>query len=106
VFNPYSPEYKKLNPTEENKNESEKKSENNENSQNNQNNNMNNNNNNANNQNENNENEDNNKDFLEKAETYIRIRIMLSQPVNPVLPDVELPDPIYYIKKEKAPKNQ
>jgi hypothetical protein len=53
---------------------------------------------------ENNENEDNNKDFLEKAETYIRIRIMLSQPVNPVLPDVELPDPIYYIKKEKAPK--
>ena len=104
VFNPYSPEYKKLNPTEENKNESEKKSENNENNQNNQNNNTNNNNNNPNNQNENNGNDDNNKDFLEKAETYIRIRIMLSQPVNPVLPDVELPDPIYFIKKEKAPK--
>ena len=104
VFNPYSPEYKKLNPTEENKNESEKKSENNENNQNNQNNNTNNNNNNPNNQNENNENDDNNKDFLEKAGTYIRIRIMLSQPVNPVLPDVELPDPIYFIKKEKPPK--
>ena len=29
---------------------------------------------------------------------------MLSQPVNPVLPDVELPEPITLIKKEKQPK--
>ena len=99
VFNPYSPEYKKLFPEQENKNDSEKPNENNENNQNN-----NNNNNTNNNPNENNENNDENKDFLEKAETYIRIRIMLSQPVNPVLPDIELPDPIYFIKKEKAPK--
>ena len=94
VFNPYSPEYEKINKT--NKDETENKSENNQNNQNN-NNNLN--------QNENkNENNDENKDFLEKAETYVRIRIMLSQPVNPVLPDVELPEPINFIKKEKAPK--
>ena len=100
VFNPYSPEYQKLKKNDENKNEGENKNENNENNQNNQNSQ-----NNQNNQNENkNENDDENKDYLEKAETYIRLRIMLSQPVNPVLPDVELPDPIYYIKKEKAPK--
>ena len=98
VFNPYSPEYEKINKT--NKDETENKSENNQNNQNNQNNNNNNQN-----QNENkNENNDENKDFLEKAETYVRIRIMLSQPVNPVLPDVELPEPINFIKKEKAPK--
>ena len=47
---------------------------------------------------------DNSKDFLEKAGTYIRIRIMLSQPVNPVLPDIDLPEPIVFIKKEKPPK--
>ena len=29
---------------------------------------------------------------------------MLSQPVNPVLPDVDLPEPISFIKKEKPPK--
>ena len=93
VFNPYSPEYEKINKT--NKDETENKSENNQNNQNNNNQN----------QNENkNENNDENKDFLEKAETYVRIRIMLSQPVNPVLPDVELPEPINFIKKEKAPK--
>ena len=95
VFNPYSPEYEKINKT--NKDETENKSENNQNNQNNNNNNQN--------QNENkNENNDENKDFLEKAETYVRMRIMLSQPVNPVLPDVELPEPINFIKKEKAPK--
>ena len=94
VFNPYSPEYEKINKI--NKDETENKSENNQNNQNNNNNQ---------NQNENkNENNDENKDFLEKAETYVRIRIMLSQPVNPVLPDVELPEPINFIKKEKAPK--
>ena len=94
VFNPYSAEYEKINKI--NKDETENKSENNQNNQNNNNNQ---------NQNENkNENNDENKDFLEKAETYVRIRIMLSQPVNPVLPDVELPEPINFIKKEKAPK--
>ena len=29
---------------------------------------------------------------------------MLSQPVNPILPDIELPEPITLIKKEKPPK--
>ena len=110
VFNPYSEEYKKLFPDiEENKNETENKNDN------------------TNNENptqtqaqpqpqtqnqnqtpvqtQNSEN-NNDKDFLEKAETYIRIRIMLSQPVNPVLPDVELPEPIDFIKKEKPPKKQ
>jgi hypothetical protein len=28
---------------------------------------------------------------------------MLSQPVNPILPDIELPEPIKFIKKEKPP---
>ena len=101
VFNPYSPEYQKLtkNNTEkkdetENKNETQNKNDtqNKTGSQNK-----------TENQNEN-ENNDDNKDFLEKAETYIRIRIMLSQPVNPILPDVELPEPIFFIKKEKPPK--
>ena len=100
VFNPYSPEYEKLNKNNnENKSETDNKNQN----ENNQNNNVNPNPNQ--NQNENkSETNDDNKDFLEKAETYIRIRIMLSQPVNPVLPDVELPEPIYFIKKEKTPK--
>ena len=110
VFNPYSEEYKKLNENnEENKNETENKNntQNNENAQNpNQPQNTQNSQNNQNNQNESQPNEDNNKDYLEKAETYIRIRIMLSQPVNPVLPDIELPEPIYFIKKEKPPKKQ
>ena len=100
VFNPYSPEYEKINKNNnENKSETDNKSQN----ENNQNNNVNPNPNQ--NQNENkNETNDDNKDFLEKAETYIRIRIMLSQPINPVLPDVELPEPIFFIKKEKPPK--
>jgi len=89
VFNPYSPEYEKLNPPKEpNKdaNPEEKPQ--------------------ANNDNNNNPNpeDDSSKDYLEKAGTYIRIRIMLSQPVNPVLPDIELPEPISFIKKEKPPK--
>ena len=89
VFNPYSPEYEKLNPAKEpNKdaNPEEKPQ--------------------ANNDNNNNPNpeDDSSKDYLEKAGTYIRIRIMLSQPVNPVLPDIELPEPISFIKKEKPPK--
>ena len=90
VFNPYSPEYQKLTNNNTEKIETEKKNETQKN---------------ENNQSKNpNETNDDNKDFLEKAETYIRIRIMLSQPVNPVLPDVELPEPIYFIKKEKPPK--
>ena len=85
IFNPFSPEYQKLNKNSEKKNEAENKNENQQNNQN---------------ENDN----DENKDFLEKAGTYIRIRIMLSQPVNPVLPDVELPEPVNIIKKEKPPK--
>ena len=89
VFNPYSPEYEKLNPIKEPNKDSnpEEKPQ-------------------ANNENNNNPNpeDDSSKDYLEKAGTYIRIRIMLSQPVNPVLPDVDLPEPISFIKKEKPPK--
>ena len=89
VFNPYSPEYEKLNQATDKSKESnpEDKSQNN----------------NNNNNNENKE-DDASKDYLEKAGTYIRIRIMLSQPVNPILPDIELPEPISFIKKEKPPK--
>ena len=93
VFNPYSPEYEKLNPTKEpdkdNNQEGQPQS---------------NNNNNNNNNNLNSQEIDLSIDFLEKAGTYIRIRIMLSQPVNPVLPDIDLPEPILFIKKEKPPK--
>ena len=96
VFNPYSPEYEKLNPIKEtdkdNNQEGQPQPTNN-------NNNSNNNNNVTNSQEM-----DNSKDFLEKAGTYIRIRIMLSQPVNPILPDIDLPEPILFIKKEKPPK--
>ena len=91
VLNPYSPEYQKL--YNNNKPENNKEENKNENNQNNQNGNEN-----------KKENNDENKDFLEKADTYIRIRIMLSQPVNPILPDIELPEPITFIKKEKPPK--
>ena len=91
VFNPYSPEYEKLNPTKEpdkdNNQEGQPQP-----------------NNNNNNNNLNSQEIDSSKDFLEKAGTYIRIRIMLSQPVNPVLPDIDLPEPILFIKKEKPPK--
>ena len=90
VFNPYSQEYEKLNPVKEPNKESnhEEKAPTN---------------NNANN-NSNNPEDDSSKDYLEKAGTYIRIRIMLSQPVKPILPDIELPEPISFIKKEKPPK--
>ena len=33
--------------------------------------------------------------------TYIYIKIVLSQPINPVLPDIPLPDPLEFIKKEE-----
>ena len=79
LFSPYSPKYNNNNyiQNNENKNESENKNKNN-----------NNNTNYNNNQNENN-NEDNNKYFLEKAETYTLIRIMLSKIFNRVLPYVD-----------------
>ena len=76
IFNPYSPEYEKLK-----SNEQQEKKENQANNE-----------------------IDTSKDFLEQAGTYIRIRIMLSQPVNPILPDIELPDPISFIKKQKPKK--
>ena len=82
VFNPYSPEYEKLKKNNTNNSSDENKNENSQNG----------------------EQKDDNKDFLEKAETYIRIRIMLSQPMNPILPDIELPEPINLLKKEKQPK--
>ena len=81
VYNPYSPEYEKLNPPKEQNQESNQEG-----------------------QAQPNTEEDSSKDYLEKAGTYIRIRIMLSQPVNPILPDIELPEPITLIKKEKPPK--
>ena len=88
IFNPYSPEYEKLNPTKEQENKEQNPE-----SSAQQNNNA-------------NQEDDPSKDYLEKAGTYIRIRIMLSQPVNPVLPDIDLPEPISFIIKEKPPKKQ
>jgi hypothetical protein len=81
IYNPYSLEYEKLNPPKEQNQESNQEG-----------------------QAQPNTEEDSSKDYLEKAGTYIRIRIMLSQPVNPILPDIELPEPIKFIKKEKPPK--
>ena len=92
VFNPYSPEYEKLNPTKEPDKDNNQEGQPQQNNNNNNNNNL------------NSQEIDSSKDFLEKAGTYIRIRIMLSQPVNPVLPDIDLPEPILFIKKEKPPK--
>ena len=92
VFNPYSPEYEKLNPTKEPDKDNNQEGQPQPNNNNNNNNNL------------NSQEIDSRKDFLEKAGTYIRIRIMLSQPVNPVLPDIDLPEPILFIKKEKPPK--
>ena len=92
VFNPYSPEYEKLNPTKEPDKDNNQEGQPQPNNNNNNNNNL------------NSQEIDSSKDFLEKAGTYIRIRIMLSQPVNPVLPDIDLPEPILFIKKEKPPK--
>ena len=40
-------------------------------------------------------------DYVEKAQTYVYIKIVLSQPINPVLPDIPLPDPIDLIKREE-----
>ena len=92
VFNPYSPEYEKLKPTKEPDKDNNQEGQPQPNNNNNNNNNL------------NSQEIDSRKDFLEKAGTYIRIRIMLSQPVNPVLPDIDLPEPILFIKKEKPPK--
>ena len=45
-------------------------------------------------------------DEVEKAKTYIYIKIGLTFPVNPLLPDLPLPDPIDLIKKEPKPKKE
>ena len=50
------------------------------------------------------ENEEENKDYIEKAQTYIYLRIAMSQPVNPLLPNVELPIPLDLIKNPPPPK--
>jgi len=50
------------------------------------------------------ENEEENRDYIEKAQTYIYLRIAMSQPVNPLLPNVELPVPIDLLKNPPAPK--
>ena len=50
------------------------------------------------------ENEEENRDYIEKAQTYIYLRIAMSQPVNPLLPNVELPIPIDLLKNPPAPK--
>lgn len=50
------------------------------------------------------ENEEENKDYIEKAQTYIYLRIAMSQPVNPLLPNVELPVPIDLLKNPPTPK--
>ena len=86
VFNPYSPEYEKLNSTKEQNKENVPEGQSTPNN------------------NKNTQENETSKDYLETAGTYIRIRIMLSQPVNPILPDIELPEPILFIKKEKPPK--
>ena len=91
VFNPYSPEYEKLNSTKAQNKENVPEGQSTPN-------------NNNNNNNTNTQENETSKDYLEAAGTYIRIRIMLSQPVNPILPDIELPEPILFIKKEKPPK--
>ena len=91
VFNPYSPEYEKLNSTKAQNKENVPEGQSSPN-------------NNNNNNNTNTQENETSKDYLETAGTYIRIRIMLSQPVNPILPDIELPEPILFIKKEKPPK--
>ena len=50
------------------------------------------------------ENEEENKDYIEKAQTYIYLRIAMSQPVNPLLPNVELPIPLDLIKNPPTPR--
>ena len=50
------------------------------------------------------ENEEENKDYIEKAQTYIYLRIAMSQPVNPLLPNVELPIPLDLLKIPPAPR--
>ena len=50
------------------------------------------------------ENEEENRDYIEKAQTYIYLRIAMSQPVNPLLPNVELPIPLDLIKNPPPPR--
>ena len=44
------------------------------------------------------------RDYFEKAQTYIYLRIAMSQPVNPLLPNVDLPVPLDLLKNPPAPK--
>ncbi len=44
------------------------------------------------------------RDIFEKAQTYIYLRIAMSQPVNPLLPNVDLPVPLELLKNPPAPK--
>ncbi len=44
------------------------------------------------------------KDYIEKAQTYIYLRIAMSQPVNPLLPNVDLPVPLDLLKNPPVPK--
>ena len=50
------------------------------------------------------ENEEENLDEVEKAKTYIYIKIGLTFPVNPLMPDMTLPEPIDFIKNESKTK--
>ena len=49
------------------------------------------------------ENEEENLDYVEKAKSYVYIKIGLTIPVNPLLPDIDLPNPDDYMRKEKLP---
>ena len=49
------------------------------------------------------ENEEENLDYVEKAKSYVYIKIGLTIPVNPLLPDIDLPNPDDYMRKEKQP---
>ena len=49
------------------------------------------------------ENEEENLDYVEKAKTYVYIKIGLTIPINPLLPDIDLPNPDDYMRKEKQP---
>ena len=44
------------------------------------------------------------RDMFEQAQTYIYLRIAMSQPVNPLLPNVDLPVPLELLKNPPAPK--
>ena len=45
------------------------------------------------------ENEEENLDYVEKAKTYVYIKIGLTIPINALLPDIDLPNPDDYRRK-------